>query len=153
MLVIIKSILSFSSLAMIGVYFWVNSRNKNYARNLLYKRCGIECYKCSSTINDVDINILKNQDNLSLCLSCKRDFSLKRFFGKLNVFRYYFDKWMLSKKSEYITLGVLTSSLFIVIFSLFSFKEWSSEISITNSSIIILYWMSQIYRIFISKVK
>jgi hypothetical protein len=150
MLIIIKYILSFSSIVLIGIYFLIYSRNKNYSRNLFYKRCGIECFNCSSTlIDDIQISNLQNQNNLNLCLSCKRDLRLKKILKKISRFRYHFDKWILSKKSEYFTLGLVMFSLSIVVSSIV-LGEYRDFISVLNSSLLITHWLVSIYRICIN---
>jgi hypothetical protein len=150
-MLIIKSILSFSSIVLIGIYFLIYSRNKNYSRNLFYKRCGIECFNCSSTlIDDIQISNLQNQNNLNLCLSCKRDLNIKKIFRKVNRFKYHFDKWILSKKSEYFTLGLVIITLSIVVTSIILTK-YTDSISILNSSLLIIHWSVSLYRIFINQ--
>jgi hypothetical protein len=150
MIVIIKSILNLSSILIIGVYFFFYKRNRHYGRDLFYKRCGIECFKCSSEIIDPYHANLENQDNLSLCKSCNRDQKIKNLLKKINL-KYYIYKFVLSRKSEYITIGFVLVSLIILLISMFT--GFTNYISMLNSSIIISHWVISIYRIIISKNK
>lgn len=151
MIVIIKSILSLSSILIIGVYFFFYKRNRHYGRDIFHKRCGIECFNCSSEIiEDITIDILKNQDKLSLCVSCNREHRLRNLFKKIDL-KYYINKWVISRQSEYITMGLVVLSLIMLLTSIFT--GFTNVISITNSSIIISHWVISIYRIIISKNK
>ena len=101
-----KFILSLFTLLIIVVYFLYLKKNKNYSKTILLKRCGVICSKCSSDLitnqNELIEALVKN-NNISECLSCRRESRLNLLvsFGYLKD---KFDKWILKKKSERILI-------------------------------------------------
>ena len=149
-----KFILSLFTLLIIGVYFLYLKRNKNYSRVILLKRCGVVCSKCSSNLildQDELIEALEKDNNLTECLSCRRESRLNLLvsFGYLKD---NFDKWILKKRSERILiLCILIPFPFIIASIFIGDKTFSSITSIGNSCGLMVYWLLMIYRVYLCR--
>jgi hypothetical protein len=153
-MVFFKFIFSFFVLLIVGFYFFYLKRNKNYSRVILLKRCGVVCSKCSSDlIHDQNelIEALEKNNNLSECLSCRRESRL----NLLVSFWYLkdkFDKWILKKKSERILiLCILIPFPFIIASIFIGNKTFSNITSIGNSCGLMVYWLLMIYRVYLCR--
>ena len=149
-----KFILSLFTLLIIGVYFLYLKKNKNYSKTILLKRCGVICSKCSSDLitnpNEL-IEALEKNNNISECLSCRRESRLNLLvsFGYLKD---KFDKWILKKKSERILiLCILIPFPFIIASIFIGDKTFSSITSIGNSCSLIVYWSLMTYRVYLCR--
>jgi len=149
-----KFILSLFTLLIIVVYFLYLKKNKNYSKTILLKRCGVICSKCSSDLitnqNELIEALVKN-NNISECLSCRRESRLNLLvsFGYLKD---KFDKWILKKKSERILiLCILIPFPFIIASIFIGDKTFSSITSIGNSCSLIVYWSLMTYRVYLCR--
>lgn len=148
MFAIFKLVLSICSILMIGLYYFILSRKKEYSKNIYFKRRGILCSKCTSVIDiqkdnyDIDMS-----DKLTECLACRRESRLN-----FSSIKDKFDRWVLTKKSENILILCIFIPFPFTIASLFiGSKTFSDITSITNSSVLITYWLIMIYRIYLCR--
>lgn len=151
---IFKILLSLFSILFIGVYFLFLKRSKNYSRTILFKRCGAVCSKCSSALiteRDELMDALDKDDNLTECLSCRRESRLNLLisFGSIKD---KFNRWILTKKSERILILLIFIPFPFIVASIFiGDKTFSNITSITNSCGLIIYWSLMIYRVYLCR--
>ena len=153
MFAIFKLVLSLCSILMIGLYYFILNRNKDYFKNLTFKRSGVLCSKCTDPVITEDElhDTLDGQENLTECLSCRRESRLNLLISFSSI-RDKFDRWILTKKSERILILCIVIPFTFIIASLFiGNKTFSSVTSITNSSVLIAYWSLMIYRIYLCR--
>ena len=151
---IFKILLSLFSILFIGVYFLFLKRSKNYSRTILFKRCGAVCSKCSSALiteQDELMDALDKDDNLTECLSCRRESRLNLLisFGSIKD---KLNRWILTKKSERILILLIFIPFPFIVTSIFiGDKTFSNITSITNSCGLIIYWSLMIYRVYLCR--
>lgn len=157
MFAIFKLTLSVCSFLIIGLYYFILNRNKDFLKNLTLKRSGVICSKCSDTVITEDelqkdnYAIIDRQENLTECLACRRESRLNLLVG-LSSIKDKFDKWILTKRSERILLFCIIISFPFIVASIFiGDKTFSSLVSITNSCVLITYWSLMIYRIYLCR--
>jgi len=157
MFAIFKLVLSLCSILMIGLYYFILNRNKDYFKNLTFKRSGVLCSKCTDPVITEDelqkdnYNMLDGQETLTECLACRRESRLNLLI-RFSSIRDRFDRWILTKKSEKILILCIFIPFPFIIASLFiGNKTFSSVTSITNSSFLIAYWSLMIYRIYLCR--
>lgn len=152
-------VLSVCSILMIGVYYFILSRNKHFSKNLYFKRIGVICSRCSNLIIDSNQALRQHffdrKDNtdihLTECVSCHRNSRLKLLIG-LTTLKDKFDRWVLTKKSEKILILCIFIPFPFIIASMFiGNKTFSSVTSIVNSSVLITYWLIMIYRVYLCR--
>lgn len=153
-MVTFKILLSLFSILFPVVYFLYLKRSKNFSRTILFKRCGAVCSKCSSALiteQDELMDALDKDDNLTECLSCRRESRLNLLisFGSIKD---KFNRWILTKKSERILFLLIFIPFPFIVASIFiGDKTFSNITSITNSCGLIIYWSLMIYRIWLCR--
>ena len=157
MFAIFKLVLSICGVLMIGLYYLILNRNKDYFKNLTLKRSGVLCSKCTDPVITEDelqkdnYAMLDGQENLTECLACRRESRLNLLISFSSI-KDKFDRWVLTKKSEKILiLSIIIPFPFIIASIFIGDKTFSSVTSIANSSALITYWLIMIYRIYLCR--
>lgn len=155
-MIFLKVILFVTFVLSILIFFIIRKFfGKNYVRNLYDKRLGIKCYTCSEVlVKDDDYWTLisnDNEKNLQECISCKRErrLNLLMSFSSIND---WFKKWIISKKSEYISLVFMISILpFVVGGIILNNHLYGDIIYVINYFIQISYWITNTYRVWLCR--
>lgn len=110
------------------------------------------CYHCKSTLNlsdkDLMSRLMIENDHSMLCLSCSRDTKINSLKNPLLKYKYSFQKYLVQKKSDKITIYFTISSFFFIsldiILMIFSIK---TILSLVYGSINLVFWIISIYKI------
>lgn len=143
MISLIISIIPFFLIAY--YFFFLKRKSKEYSWNLIQKKSGSMCYKCSEDLSNSGQDLVSGTP--TLCTSCDRDRSIKKVLNPIRVSRYKFDKFFFHKDFEKYLGGILLFVFGTLLLQIIlMFLDYKSS-SIPTNLLLTLYWFLLIYRL------
>ena len=174
---VILSLIMIITLIISGSYYWYLNK-KDKLINLSKIRQKRNCCNCGCNLysnNEELLQIIKQKwDSKSLlfidrlknfislteykdirfCKSCNRDKKILYLNGDLSYLKYDFKRMILSLQLEKMIVFILIPLFISIIAMIFNYDNLNHVASIINSSMLIIYWVLQLYRnVLIHKIK
>lgn len=170
-LALLRTLISLSTLLVMGIYFLLNRKNKNRKNISFDVKQGVRCYSCKEEIFDESniqteiqretqrLNKLRDiferlnrnpkSENIHMCTSCNRDNQIEGLIHKRFISLNSIKKYLYSRKSNrilwiYIILMITTLTLDILDYT--SNKDSLRIFFYIYNSAIFIYWGLLFYR-------
>jgi len=148
-------IFSLFPLLLIPITMMLTAKRKSLSWEI---KKGKICYNCKDNLNlsdkDLMSRIMVDTDRSKLCTSCSRDMKINSIRNPLISLKYKFQKYLASKKSDnLIWYFSIAAFFFIVLDILLVFFGIKLHLSLTYSSINIIFWSLSIYKILYTTTK
>jgi hypothetical protein len=167
----IRALISLSTLLLIGVFYFLNKKNKNRKNISFDVKQGIRCYSCKEEIFDesniqTDIQretqrlnrlhsayarlmLDSKSEDIHMCTSCNRDNQIEGLFHKRFISLNSIKKFLYSRKSNiilWIYTFIMITTLVLDIIDYTSHKDSLRIFFYIYNSTIFLYWGILFYR-------
>lgn len=167
----IRALISLSTLLLIGVFYFLNKKNKNRKNISFDVKQGIRCYSCKEEIFDesniqTDIQretqrlnrlhsayarlmLDSKSEDIHMCTSCNRDNQIEGLIHKRFISLNSIKKFLYSRKSNiilWIYTFIMITTLVLDIIDYTSHKDSLRIFFYIYNSTIFLYWGILFYR-------
>ena len=148
LLIIMFSLMSYNSIDMFR-------KNKRYLNKSYDIKHGHRCYLCKEKLErEYSLgDLLDKTENLVVCKSCERDSKLDNLLSnknKLNLFK----KYLISKKSDNLILGLLVVAVAVLIIHIILFLTINFKgLGWVSNFILVIYWILMIIRFKLTTIK